>query len=26
MVDGGKNDRLSDLNQFWMATDPRNAN
>jgi rhamnogalacturonan endolyase len=26
LVDGGKNDRLSDLNQFWMATDPRNAN
>jgi hypothetical protein len=23
---GGKNDRLSDLNQFWMATDPRNEN
>lgn len=22
IVDGGKNDRLSDLNQFWMATDP----
>lgn len=22
---GGPNDRLSDLNQFWMATDPRNA-
>lgn len=22
MVDGGKNDRLSDLNNFWMATDP----
>lgn len=21
---GGPNDRLSDLNQFWMATDPRN--
>ena len=25
-VNGGKNDRLSDLNQFWMATDPNNAN
>jgi len=23
---GGRNDRLSDLNQFWMATDPRNEN
>ena len=22
----GKNDRLSDLNQFWMASDPRNNN
>ncbi|QDH78967.1 DUF1080 domain-containing protein [Echinicola soli] len=22
----GTNDRLSDLNQFWMATDPRNGN
>jgi rhamnogalacturonan endolyase len=22
IVDGGKNDRLSDLNQFWMVTDP----
>lgn len=22
---GGVNDRLSDLNQFWMATDPRHA-
>lgn len=22
IVAGGKNDRLSDLNQFWMATDP----
>lgn len=22
IIDGGKNDRLSDLNQFWMATDP----
>ena len=26
MVDGGKNDRLSDLNQFWMANDPENPN
>lgn len=24
LVDSGRNDRLSDLNQFWMATDPRN--
>lgn len=23
IVGGGKNDRLSDLNQFWMATDPK---
>lgn len=23
---GGPNDRLSDLNHFWMAHDPRNAN
>jgi rhamnogalacturonan endolyase len=23
LIAGGKNDRLSDLNQFWMATDPR---
>ena len=23
---GGPNDRVSDLNQFWMATDPANAN
>lgn len=23
VVDSGTNDRLSDLNQFWMATDPR---
>ena len=22
---GGKNDRVSDLNQFWMATDPENS-
>ena len=26
LVDTGKNDRLSDLNTFWMATDPRNKN
>lgn len=26
LVDSGRNDRLSDLNQFWMATDPANAN
>jgi rhamnogalacturonan endolyase len=26
VMDGGPNDRLSDLNQFWMATDPSNAN
>jgi len=26
LVDTGKNDRLSDFNQFWMATDPHNAN
>jgi rhamnogalacturonan endolyase len=25
VVDGGKNDRLSDLNVFWMARDPRRA-
>ena len=25
LLDGGVNDRVSDLNQFWMATDPRNA-
>jgi hypothetical protein len=25
IIAGGKNDRLSDLNQFWMATDPGNA-
>lgn len=24
VVDSGRNDRLSDLNQFWMATDPQN--
>lgn len=26
LTEGGANDRLSDLNQFWMATDPRNKN
>lgn len=26
VMDGGTNDRLSDLNMFWMATDPANAN
>ena len=26
LVDTGKNDRLSDLNQFWMASDPHNPN
>jgi rhamnogalacturonan endolyase len=26
VVDGGKNDRLSDLNMFWMARDPKRAN
>lgn len=26
IVNGGNNDRLSDLNQFWMATDPRKSN
>ncbi|MCE7041849.1 DUF6250 domain-containing protein [Dyadobacter sp. CY312] len=26
IVAGGTNDRLSDLNQFWMATDPKNEN
>jgi rhamnogalacturonan endolyase len=25
IVAGGPNDRLSDFNQFWMATDPRNS-
>jgi len=25
LVDGGKNDRLSDLNVFWMARDPKRA-
>jgi hypothetical protein len=26
VVDGGKNDRLSDFNHFWMARDPKNPN
>ena len=26
VMKNGKNDRLSDLNQFWMATDPRREN
>ncbi|HEY4335703.1 MAG TPA: DUF6250 domain-containing protein, partial [Puia sp.] len=26
LVDSGRNDRLSDANQFWMATDPANPN
>jgi hypothetical protein len=26
IIDGGPNDRLSDLNQFWMASDPKNEN
>lgn len=26
VVDTGTNDRLSDLNQFWMASDPSNEN
>jgi len=26
LVDTGANDRLSDLNNFWMATDPSNSN
>ena len=26
LVDSGRNDRLSDLNQFWMATDPLDTN
>jgi rhamnogalacturonan endolyase len=26
VIDGGKYDRLSDLNMFWAATDPRNKN
>jgi rhamnogalacturonan endolyase len=26
LVDSGINDRLSDLNQFWMSSDPRNTN
>jgi rhamnogalacturonan endolyase len=26
LQEGGPNDRVSDMNQFWMATDPRNKN
>lgn len=26
IMDDGQNDRLSDLNQFWMATDPKQEN
>ncbi len=26
VMNGGENDRLSDLNQFWMAEDPENSN
>jgi hypothetical protein len=26
VMEQGRNDRLSDLNQFWMATDPRDQN
>ncbi|WP_295119042.1 DUF6250 domain-containing protein [uncultured Chitinophaga sp.] len=26
LVNGGENDRLSDLNVFWQAIDPRNSN
>jgi rhamnogalacturonan endolyase len=26
VMEDGKNDRLSDLNQFWMAGDPKNLN
>ena len=26
IVDSGRNDRLSDINQFWMAIDPRKEN
>ncbi|MEO5561919.1 MAG: DUF6250 domain-containing protein, partial [Chitinophagaceae bacterium] len=26
IVEGGANDRLSDFNTFWMATDPKNKN
>jgi len=26
LIEGGVNDRLSDFNQFWMATDPKNPN
>lgn len=25
LVEGGRNDRLSDLNMFWMASDPANS-
>ncbi|WP_407428493.1 DUF6250 domain-containing protein [Arcticibacter sp.] len=26
VIDNGSNDRLSDMNQFWMATDPATSN
>lgn len=26
LMETGKHDRLSDVNQFWMATDPKNSN
>jgi rhamnogalacturonan endolyase len=26
LIDSGKNDRLSDFNMFWMASDPKNSN
>jgi hypothetical protein len=26
LIDNGENDRLSDMNQFWQASDPRNPN
>gem|GEM_PF-172289 len=26
IMNGGVNDRLSDMNQFWMSTDPKNPN
>jgi len=26
IIDNGNNDRLSDMNQFWMATDPATSN
>lgn len=26
LIDSGANDRLSDLNSFWMASDPKNKN